>query len=82
MEVGCQKARWKCVDIVIVVFIKTGLFLFIFALFSHCKDKYITNLTTNVKSIDGVLGSRTWGGRMGSTDKSTDLRREPYCFKD
>ena len=28
-------------------------FLFIFVLFSHCKDNYSTNLTINHKSIDG-----------------------------
>ena len=33
-------------------------FLFIFVLFSHCKDNYSTNLTINDKSVDGVLGSR------------------------
>ena len=32
-------------------------FLFIFVLFSLCKDKYRTNLTINDKSVDGVLGS-------------------------
>ena len=35
---------------------KTDLFLFIFVLFSHHKDKYSTELTINDKSADGVLG--------------------------
>ena len=38
--------------------------------FSH--DKYSTN-TINDKSIDGVVGTRTWGGRMVGTDESTEL---------
>ena len=33
-------------------------------------DKYSTNLTKNDKSIDGVLGTRTWGGKMVGADKS------------
>ena len=37
---------------------KPGLFLFIFVFLPpHRKDKCSTNLTTNDKSIDGVLGS-------------------------
>ena len=48
-------------------------FLFIFILFSHCMDKYSTNLTINEKTVDGMLGSRTWGGRMEGADKSTEL---------
>ena len=51
-----------------------GLFLFIF-FFSH--DKCSTNLTINDKSVDGVLGTRTQGGRMVDVDKSTKLRRHP-----
>ena len=55
-------------------------FLFIFVLFSHCKEKYSTNLTVNDKSVDGGLGSRTWGGRMESADESTELWRHPKEF--
>ena len=36
-------------------------------------DKYSTNLTIIDKSIDDMLGSRTQGGRMEGTDKSTEL---------
>ena len=46
----------------------------IFCLFSSCyqhKYKYSTNLT--IKSTDDVLGTRTQGGRMVSTDKSSEL---------
>ena len=53
---------------------KPGLFLFI-SFFSH--DKYSTNLTINDKSIDGMLGTRTRGGRMVGADKSTELWRDP-----
>ena len=47
---------------------KHGLYLFIF---SH--DKYSTNLTINDKSVDGVVGTRTWGGRMVGADEITEL---------
>ena len=50
------------------------LFLFI-SFFS--RDKYGTNLTINDKSVDGVLGTRTWGGRMVGTDESTELWQHP-----
>ena len=30
------------------------------------------------KSIDGVLGTRTWGGRIEGTDESTELH--PRCL--
>ena len=46
-------------------------FLFIFVLFSHCMDKYSTNLTINEKSVDDMLGSRTRGGRMEGAEEST-----------
>ena len=36
-------------------------------------DKCSTNLTINDESLDGVLGSRTHGGRMVGTDKSPGL---------
>ena len=52
-------------------------FLFIFVLFSHCMDKYSTNLTIIEKSVDGMLGSRTRGGRMEGTDESTEQWRHP-----
>ena len=39
-------------------------------------DKHYTN-TINEKSIDGVLGTRTQGGRMVGEDKSTELWRHP-----
>ena len=53
---------------------KAGLFLF----FSH--DKYSTN-TVNEKSVYGVLGTRTQGGRMAGADKSTELWRHPMKNK-
>ena len=39
-------------------------------------DKCSTN-TINDKSIEGVLGTRTWGGRMVGADKCTELWRYP-----
>ena len=60
-----------------VFFLKNGpnpaSFWFIFRSFSQHKDKYSTNFTINAKSIDGVLGSRTQGGRMEGADGSTEL---------
>ena len=32
------------------------------------------------KSVNGVLGIRTWGRNMEGADKSTELRRHPRCF--
>ena len=48
-----------------------------FLFFSQYKDKYWTNLTLYDKSVDGVLGTRTWGGRMEGVDDSTELWRQP-----
>ena len=45
----------------------------LFSFFSH--DKYSTN-TINDKSIDGVLGTRTWGSVMVGADESTELWRQ------
>ena len=30
-------------------------------------------LTTMIKSVDGVLGTQTWGDRMVGADESTEL---------
>ena len=51
---------------------KPGLFFVIFALFTMQKQNN-TNLTINDKSVDGELGTRTWGGNMEGADKSTEL---------
>ena len=48
-------------------------FLFYFR-FLH--DKYNTN-TINDKSVDGVLGTQTCGGRMVGAEKSTELWLHP-----
>ena len=56
----------------------------LFSFFSQRKDKYSTNFTINDKSIDGVLGSQTWGGMMEGADESTVLWRHPnfcYCLR-
>ena len=47
----------------------------LFSFFSY--DKYSTNLTINDKSVIGVLGTQTRGGKMVGTDKSTELWRHP-----
>ena len=38
--------------------------------------KYSTN-TINEKSVNGVLGTRTQGGKMVGADESTELWRHP-----
>ena len=53
----------------------------LFCSFSHCMDKYSTNLTINDKSIDGMLGSRTRGGRMEGADESTELWWHPTIIE-
>ena len=45
-------------------------FLFIFVLFKMQRCEYVT---INDKSVDGVLGIRTQGGRMEDADKSSEL---------
>ena len=50
---------------------------FLFSFLSH--DKYSTN-TINDKSIDGVLGTRTRGGRIVGADESTELGVTPSYF--
>ena len=41
------------------------------------RHKYSTNLAINYKNIDGVLVTRTQGGRMVGVDESTGLWRHP-----
>ena len=47
-----------------------------FSLFSH--DKYSTILIIEDKSIDGMLGTQTCGGRMVGADESTELWWHPF----
>ena len=47
----------------------------LFSFFSH--DKSITN-STNDKSVDGVLGTQTWGSRMVGANDSIELWRHPH----
>ena len=42
------------------------------------RNKYITNFTINEKSVDGVLGTQTRGGKMVGADESTGLWRHPW----
>ena len=46
----------------------------LFSFFSH--EKYSTN-TKNDKSVDGVLGTITWGSMMVGADESTELWQHP-----
>ena len=61
-----------------------GLFFVYFRSFRNAKtNRCSTNLTLNDKSVDGVLGTSTWGGRMEGADESTELWRHPaqsYTF--
>ena len=43
-------------------------------------SSYSTSLTINDKSLDGVLGSRTRGGRKDGSDESIELWRHPYLL--
>ena len=45
----------------------------LFSLFTQCKEKYSINLTMIDKSVNGVLGTWTWGGRIEGPDESADL---------
>ena len=45
----------------------------LFSSFSQHNDNIVQNLT--IKSVDGVLGTRTRGGRMVGADESTELWR-------
>ena len=49
---------------------KAGIFC-LFSSFSQHNDIIVQ------KSVDGVLGTQTWGGRMVGTDESTELWRHP-----
>ena len=50
------------------------LFLFI------SLDKNSTNLNINNKSVDGVLGTQTWGSRMVGARESIELWWPPTHF--
>ena len=75
-------SKSKFVTCIFFKWAKTGFFLFILVLFSHCKDKYSTNLNINDKSVNGVLGSRTRDGRMERADESTELSAAPPLICD
>ena len=48
--------------------------LFVYFRSFHCAK---INLTIIDKSVDGVLGTRTRGGRMDGSDESTEQWRHP-----
>ena len=54
----------------------------LFGLFSFfSQDKCSTNFTNNDKSVDGLLGTWTQGGRIVGADKSTELWWHPLLLK-
>ena len=62
------------------ILLKNGPNLASFCLFLFFSlDKYSAN-TINDKSIDGVLGTRTRGGRIVGADESTELGVTPSYF--
>ena len=50
----------------------------LFSSFSQHNDNIVQILT--IKSVDGVLGTRTRGGRMVGADESTELQRHPITY--
>ena len=46
-------------------------------LFVYSQEKYNIKLTINDVSLNGVLGTRTLGGRMVGADESTELWQHP-----
>ena len=62
-----------------VIFVCDFIYLFKWAnsMFVYFRSFYVTNIAQivalNYKSIDGVLGTQTLGGRMVGIDKSTKL---------
>ena len=51
--------------------------LFVYFFSFHKTNTYSTNLSINDNSVDGELGTRTWGGEMVTADESTELWRHP-----
>ena len=47
----------------------------LFSSFSHCNDNY--RQTINEKSIDGVLGIRTWDHKMVGAGEPTEQWQPP-----
>ena len=52
--------------------------LFVYFFSFHKTNTYSTNLSINDNSVDGELGTRTWGGEMVTADESTELWRHPH----
>ena len=57
---------------------KVGLWLWLSSF--HMTSTYSTNLTINYNCVYGVLGTQARGGRMVSTDESTELWRQLFDF--
>ena len=75
--------RWWLPSFIFVFFlngpIQASFYLFSFFSHSNSIDKLQLN-NISWKSIDGVLGTWTRGGRMEGADKSTELWRHPPSF--
>ena len=54
----------------------------LFSFFSHSNsnNKYTIWTIQIEKSVDGVLGTQTQGGRIDGADKSTELWQNPYSI--
>ena len=54
----------------------------ILPLFVYFRSFHMTNMAQmlNDKSVDGVLGTQTRGGRMPSADESTELCRHSFQY--
>ena len=47
-------------------------------IFNYFCSFHMTNLTIHDKSIDGLLGTQTWGSMMVGADESTELWHHPW----
>ena len=68
-----SKVEEPCLKL-ITIFLKNGPISASFCLFSSFPHYTILQID---ESVDGVLGTRIWGGRMEGTDESTELCWQP-----
>ena len=69
--------RWPVTSFNIIFLKKLGQTRPLFGLFSFFLHEKYSPYTVHDKSIDGVLGTRTPGGRTVGADESTELLRHP-----
>ena len=73
--------EWMCLLPENICFLKMVQTRPLFCLFSFfSRVKYGTKLTINYKSIDGMFGTWTQGGRMVGANESTELLRHPWSI--